>query len=78
MKDGKYKVSAASNKSSFLSTKTAAVYIGFSSFALLKWRVTGKGPHYFKIGRSVRYSVDDLDAWLEVRRRLSTSDRRKQ
>jgi predicted DNA-binding transcriptional regulator AlpA len=29
------------------------------------WRLVGKGPKYFKIGRSVRYSPKDIAAYLE-------------
>ena len=31
------------------------------------WRQTGQGPRYFKIGRLVKYRVEDVDAWLEAR-----------
>lgn len=40
---------------------------------LQKWRVTGEGPSYFKIGRSVRYSRDEVLAWRNARRFLHTS-----
>lgn len=30
--------------------------------------VRGDGPPFVKIGRSVRYRVCDLDAWIEARR----------
>lgn len=36
--------------------------------------VRGDGPPMTKIGRSVRYRVGDLRAWIEARRRVSTSD----
>ena len=35
---------------------------------------TGFGPAYSKAGRNVVYHMQDLDAWLVSRRRLSTSD----
>lgn len=37
------------------------------------WRVQGTGPRYIKIGRLVRYRIEDLDAWLEAQTRSSTS-----
>jgi len=40
---------------------------------LQKWRVTGEGPAYFKLGSSVRYSRNELLAWREARRCLHTS-----
>ncbi|MFT5066875.1 MAG: putative DNA-binding transcriptional regulator AlpA [Reinekea sp.] len=40
---------------------------------LQKWRVTGEGPSYFKIGRSVRYSHSEVLAWRDARRCHHTS-----
>ncbi len=53
----------------------AATLIGVSPRTLQKWRVEGGGPVFIKIGRSVRYAVEDLEAFLMHRRRRSTSDR---
>ena len=41
---------------------------------LQKWRVTGFGPGFFKIGRSVRYRRRELLEWVESRRRAHTSE----
>lgn len=30
-----------------------------------KWRSTGAGPTYLKVGRLVRYRKADVEAWLE-------------
>jgi hypothetical protein len=38
-----------------------------------KLRLTGSGPVYITIGRTVVYDPDDLDAWLASNRRKSTS-----
>ncbi len=32
------------------------------------WRVEGKGPPFFKIGRVVRYDQADVLSWLESRK----------
>lgn len=40
---------------------------------LQKWRVTGFGPEFFKIGRSVRYRRLEIHEWIESRRRAHTS-----
>ncbi|GAA4657866.1 helix-turn-helix transcriptional regulator [Arthrobacter cryoconiti] len=32
-----------------------------------QWRAKGIGPHAYKIGRQVRVSREDLEAWLELR-----------
>jgi predicted DNA-binding transcriptional regulator AlpA len=38
-----------------------------------KWRVTGNGPEFYKLGRSVRYRLSDVLAWTEARRKAHTS-----
>ena len=39
-----------------------------------KWRVTGFGPPFFKIGRSERYRRREVLAWIDSRRRSHTSE----
>lgn len=29
-----------------------------------EWRITGKGPKFIRIGRSVRYNPESVDSWL--------------
>ena len=41
---------------------------------LRKWRCVGGGPIFLKIGRSVRYTREDIEAFLQAARRKSTSD----
>ena len=58
-----------------VNTNGAADYIGWSASSLNKLRVKGGGPRYIKLGARVVYDTADLDAWLAVHRRQSTSDR---
>jgi hypothetical protein len=58
-----------------LRTKDAAEYIGLSKSTLEKYRVTGNGPVYSALGRIVVYEIGDLDAFVEARKRISTSER---
>lgn len=37
------------------------------------WRIKGMGPRYIKIGRLVRYRIEDVNAWIEAQERTSTS-----
>jgi Helix-turn-helix domain len=53
----------------------AAHYLSISESYLNKLRCRGGGPDFFKIGARVVYSVSDLDAYLDLHRRRSTSDR---
>lgn len=55
-------------------TPGAARYTGQSVSTLNKLRVAGGGPAYSKVGRIVVYDLDDLDAWIDARKRTSTSE----
>ena len=54
----------------FLSPKQAANFTGFTPKALERMRQRGEGPIYFKAGngRSIRYSAENLRAWVEAGR----------
>lgn len=54
-------------------TVEAARYCGSSVSTLTKLRLTGGGPVYITIGRTVVYDPDDIDTWLHSMRRKSTS-----
>lgn len=62
---------------SLLSTAQAAEYLGMQPQTLRKWRVTGDGPPYIRLGDSPRarvaYRLKDLDAWLAARTWRSTA-----
>lgn len=57
--------------SALLDTTAAAEYLGISESLVEKdrWVGTYKIP-FVKIGRSVRYRVEDLDAWAASRVRV--------
>lgn len=42
-----------------------ATRIGVPVGTLANWRCDGRGPRYLKVGRHVRYRVEDLEAWLD-------------
>lgn len=44
-----------------------AKFYGVSVGTIRRWRSLRQGPRYRKIGSLVRYSVEDLDAWLASR-----------
>ncbi len=61
-----------------LRTQDAARYLGLAKTTLEKMRIcTSDGPKFIRLtGRAVGYTLEDLDTWLEERRRSSTSDER--
>jgi predicted DNA-binding transcriptional regulator AlpA len=56
-----------------LRTREAAEYCGSTQSTFEKKRVSGGGPSFIKVGRTVVYDTADLDAYLASRRRRSTS-----
>lgn len=54
-------------------TDAASRYTSLSISSLNKLRLTGGGPKYLKLGRTVVYDPIDLDEWLNANRRVSTS-----
>lgn len=64
--------SEARNKSVLLDEKQAAEHLTVSPGTLQVWRSTGRySLPFIKVGRNVRYRLDDLDAWLAARARES-------
>jgi excisionase family DNA binding protein len=57
-----------------LTTSQASAYTGISVSTLEKRRVYGGGPAFLKLGRSVRYRIQDLDAFLDEHGYRSTSE----
>jgi predicted DNA-binding transcriptional regulator AlpA len=52
----------------------AAKYVALAESTLEKFRTTGGGPPFVKLGsRAIGYDVRDLDAWIEAQKRTSTS-----
>lgn len=57
-----------------LNTPEAARYVRLSKPTLERFRISGDGPTYVKLGGAVRYRKTDLDEWLESRLTRSTSE----
>jgi len=51
-----------------LSPEELAGLLGVPVATIYRWRSQGEGPHGFRIGRHVRYHLDDIHEWLESRR----------
>lgn len=61
-------------QSDILNTREAAAYVRLGKPTLERFRISGEGPLYCKLGGSVRYRRIDLNAWLEARLVRSTSE----
>ena len=57
-----------------LTTLEAARYVRLGKPTLERFRLTGQGPRFAKLGGAVRYRRADLDTWLESRLLRSTSE----
>jgi predicted DNA-binding transcriptional regulator AlpA len=56
--------------------RDAAEYCGVSKSLLDKLRCYGGGPAYAKLGASVIYDTNDLDAWLAANRQADNDNTR--
>ncbi|WP_439628237.1 helix-turn-helix transcriptional regulator [Shinella sp.] len=57
-----------------LRVKQAAAYVGLSKSYLDKARCYGGGPTYAKLGATVIYRSEDLDAWVTANRQPANSN----
>ena len=55
-------------------TQAVASYTGLSPVTLRKWRMTGAGPRFVRLGRAVRYRKAAIDTFLEGREFSTTSE----
>jgi excisionase family DNA binding protein len=55
-------------------TREAADYLGVRSGTLEAWRIRGGGPLFIKMGRSIRYRLEDLQRFIEENIKSSTSE----
>lgn len=57
-----------------LTVSDAARWAKVSESFLNKARLTGNGPRYLRLGRAIRYRLEDLEAWAAEREASSTSE----
>lgn len=50
--------------SNLINEDAAAQLMGIQRNTLTRWRWEGRGPRYCKIGRSVRYRPEDIQAFI--------------
>jgi hypothetical protein len=59
-----------------LNQQEASLWLKLSERTLERFRLTGDGPRYTKLGRRVLYRQDDLEAWIVSNLRSNTSEAR--
>lgn len=64
-------------KLKLLTPLEVASRLNVSISTLNKWRLSGAGPRFAKIGAKINYDEAGLEDWLATRIRNSTSDRGK-
>ena len=52
----------------YLSTRSAAAYLGLSPRTLDRYRVSGGGPDFYRFGGRILYRQADLEHWAAERR----------
>jgi len=60
-------------RSPLIDEREAAHLLGLKVSTLRRWRWQGRELEFFKIGHAVRYDPDVVNAYIEARRRSSTS-----
>jgi predicted DNA-binding transcriptional regulator AlpA len=50
-----------------LNERDVARITGLSVASVRRWRLLRQGPKYIKIGAAVRYTPEDVAAWLRAR-----------
>lgn len=54
-----------------LSPADVASYLGVPLRTVYGWRSRGEGPRGYRVGRHVRFMLDDVERWLEDHRDAS-------
>jgi hypothetical protein len=57
-----------------ISAAVLAASLETTERTLSEWRIRGTGPAYIRVGRSVRYRPEAVDAWLLSQEHSSTAE----
>lgn len=57
-----------------MTRKQAAEYLGFAPQTLARYAWLRKGPRTTKLGKSVRYKLEDLEAWIKQEGRMPADE----
>ena len=51
-----------------LTPEALSEHLSVPTTTLANWRYLHRGPAYIRVGRHVRYRVEDVNAWTKARR----------
>ena len=54
-----------------MSIDDLAGYLGIPVTTIYDWRVSGKGPCAIRVGRHLKFAVNDVHDWVERQRELA-------
>jgi excisionase family DNA binding protein len=58
-----------------LTPEDLADYLRLPIATIYHWRSGGHGPPAYRVGRHVRFALDDVEAWLRERRDTTRQDK---
>jgi hypothetical protein len=64
----KLMASEGNSRDEMVKAKTVADYLKTTEGNLARLRWEGRGPAFYRLGRSIRYSWSDVDLWAEENR----------
>jgi excisionase family DNA binding protein len=62
---------ARAESARLVSPEEVAMFLGVPLRTVYRWRSRGDGPRAYRVGRHVRYRVEDVEAWLDEHRDAS-------
>ena len=58
-------------EASLMSPAEVAMFLGVPLRTVYRWRSQRGGPRGYRVGRHVRYRIEDVEAWLDEHRDAS-------
>jgi len=65
-KDQLHDIEIPTDPEAAIDANQLAVVLGIAPITVTQHRAMGKGPPYFRVGRSVRYRLADVHAWIKA------------